>query len=87
MVTRYSFCSAGNFHSDNCFSRSRARAGKNLSDRSSDRFITLPLSSARNEAFRQGLRELGYVEGKNLLIEWRSYEGNLEPVSVLSRMS
>ena len=31
---------------------------------------------ARNEAFRQSLRELGYVEGKDISIEWRSYEGN-----------
>jgi len=31
--------------------------------------------SARNEAFRQALRELGYVEGKDIIIEWRSYEG------------
>ena len=26
--------------------------------------------------FRQGMRELGYVEGKDLVIEWRSAEGN-----------
>jgi putative ABC transport system substrate-binding protein len=32
--------------------------------------------SDRTEAFRQGLRDLGYVEGKNIVIEWRSGEGN-----------
>jgi len=30
---------------------------------------------ARTEAFQQGLRDLGYVEGKNIVIEWRSGEG------------
>ena len=30
--------------------------------------------SGRNEAFRQGLRELGYVEGRNIVIQWRAAE-------------
>ena len=29
-------------------------------------------------ALRQGMRELGYVEGKDFVIEWRSVEGKYE---------
>ncbi len=36
------------------------------------------------EAFRQGLRELGYVEGQNIAIESRRAEGRLERLSDLA---
>ena len=33
--------------------------------------------SVRAEGFRQGLRNLGYIEAKNIVIEYRYAEGNL----------
>ncbi len=47
-------------------------------------FLVFVSSEARYRGFQQGLRELGYVEGQNIAIEFRSADGSLERLSDLA---
>jgi putative tryptophan/tyrosine transport system substrate-binding protein len=38
----------------------------------------------RTDAFLQGLLDVGYIEGKNIVIEWRSADGHSERLSALA---
>ena len=46
--------------------------------------VSASSSSQNTEAFIKGMRELGYVEGKNLAIEWRFADGHLERLPALA---
>jgi putative ABC transport system substrate-binding protein len=41
-------------------------------------------SAQRVELFQQGLRALGYVDGKNIVIEYRYADGKVEPLAALA---
>jgi putative ABC transport system substrate-binding protein len=47
-------------------------------------YVSSDFNSTRIEAFRQGLRDLGYVEGQNIVIEHRYAEGNLDRLPALA---
>ena len=42
------------------------------------------MNAARDQAFRQGLRELGYVDGKNIIVEWRYGERKSDRLPALA---
>jgi putative ABC transport system substrate-binding protein len=61
-----------------CGAVAQAQQGEKISRLGFQSAASPAALSARLDAFRQGLRELGYVEGKNIVIEYRYAEGKLD---------
>jgi ABC-type uncharacterized transport system substrate-binding protein len=47
-------------------------------------FLSGRTGDEREEAFRQGLRTLGYIEGRNIVIDWRFAKGNADRLPELA---
>jgi putative ABC transport system substrate-binding protein len=67
-----------------CCSHGRGAAGEESpSDRISSGRGDPSTPDPLVDAFRQGLRDLGYIEGKNILVEYRYAEGKLDRIPSL----
>ena len=47
-------------------------------------YLSPSVIQPRDEAFRQRLQELGYIEGKTIIVERRSAEGKFERLTTLA---
>jgi putative tryptophan/tyrosine transport system substrate-binding protein len=46
--------------------------------------VFTPMAPAVQDGFRQGLRDHGYIEGRNVVVEWRSAEGKTERAKAMA---
>ena len=76
-----SYLGTGNSFADNCPTCRGAAGTASSADGISKCCPSFLYISPRVEALRQGLRDLGYVDGQNIVIEYRFAEGKLDQVS------